>query len=207
MATPAVVAAAPTSATLPASSTHTPTFASRASAARRSSFRRPTTWLLTSTSVTPACTSACASLTFWQHTPTAPWAICRRAITAHLWVLACGRSRTPAAEVPCAIVSRLRSKASRSTSNAGVSTSASRMPISAGGGFIAHVPQLLALGTPGPRFRGSSGTKGAPSHHGQSRRLGMFFLPRRVCAGRGETVNEGTHASVSTLVVPRACRH
>ena len=34
-------------------------------------------------------------MTFWQHTPTAPRATCRRAISAHLWVLAWGRSLTP----------------------------------------------------------------------------------------------------------------
>ena len=47
----------------------------RASAARRASLRDPTTSFAISTSPTPPATIASASLTFWQHTPTAPCAI------------------------------------------------------------------------------------------------------------------------------------
>ena len=45
-----------------------------------------------STSGTPPSIIASASLTFWQHTPTAPRAICNSAILGHLWLLACGRT-------------------------------------------------------------------------------------------------------------------
>ena len=44
----------------------------------------------------PPRTSASASPTFCTHWPTAPCAICLSAIAGDLWVLACGRSRTPA---------------------------------------------------------------------------------------------------------------
>src|SRR6266404_2635352 len=107
--------------------------ASRASAASRAHLCAPAISLLTSTSATPPCTIASASLTFWQHTPTAPSAIWRRPITGDLWVLACGRRRTPICFARSANRARLRSKASRSSSRAGVSTSARGMPISAGG--------------------------------------------------------------------------
>jgi len=77
-----------------ASSTQTPIFARRDSAARRSILRAPTISLLTSTSPMPPSTMASASDTFWQHTPTAPIAIWRFATSGHLFVLACGRTRT-----------------------------------------------------------------------------------------------------------------
>src|SRR5437879_4286203 len=85
---------------------------------------------------TPPSTMASASPTFWQHTPTAPRAICRRPITAHLCVFACGLRRTPLPATALAILSRLRWKASSSISRAGVSTSLRGAPISAGGGCI-----------------------------------------------------------------------
>src|SRR2546429_9703987 len=53
-----------------------------------------------------------------------------------LWVLAWGRTRTPEALANSAIFAMLRSRASRSMISAGVSTSATGTPISAGGGFI-----------------------------------------------------------------------
>src|SRR6516162_6227848 len=92
--------------------------------------------MLTSTSFTPPRTSTSASPTFCTHWPTAPSAICRSAIAVDLWVLACGRTRTPAVRANSAIFAMLRSKALRSISSAGVSTSATGAPISAGGGFI-----------------------------------------------------------------------
>src|ERR1700742_2074162 len=81
----------------------------------------------------PPATSASASDTFWQQTPTAPKAICRAAMTDDLCVLACGRRRTPSRFTSAAIFSRLRASASRSTIRAGVSISDTGAPISAGG--------------------------------------------------------------------------
>src|SRR5262249_28306910 len=66
----------------------------------------------------------------------APSAICRNAIAVDLWVLAWGRTRTPAARANSAIFAILRSSASRSIISAGVSTSATGTPISAGGGVL-----------------------------------------------------------------------
>ena len=43
----------------------------------------------------PPSTITSASDTFWQHTPTAPSAICFAAMTGDLWVLAWARRRTP----------------------------------------------------------------------------------------------------------------
>jgi hypothetical protein len=108
------------------------TLASRASASSLAILRRPTISLLTSTSRMPPATIASASLTFWQHTPTAPNATCRRAIAGHLWVLACGRSLAGVALTRAVMRSRFRSNASSSMIRAGVSTSSSAMPISAG---------------------------------------------------------------------------
>ena len=105
-------------------STATITRACRASAARRSSLRAPTTSFDTYTSGTPPSTIASASDTFWQHSPTAPSAICLSPITGDLCVLACGRRRTPAFDTASAMRFRLRSNASRSMTSAGVSISA-----------------------------------------------------------------------------------
>src|SRR6266446_5259804 len=60
-------------------------------------------------------------------------------MTGHLWVLACGRSRTSAPCTRSARRRKLRSKASRSTIRAGVSTSSRLMPISAGGRVVIGV--------------------------------------------------------------------
>src|SRR5690349_16745000 len=117
-------------------STHTPTRALVEIAARRAIFAAPTTSLLTSTSGTPASMSACASDTFWQHTPTAPSAIWRIAMSADLWVLACGRTRILEG-IFFLRVSRFFSNASRSRISAGVSTSPRRCPTLAGGGSMA----------------------------------------------------------------------
>ena len=73
---------------------------------------------------TPAAAITSASPTFATHTPTAPAAIWRRAISGHLWVLAWGRIFLPAAFTWAAIFWRLRSKRSRSRSSAGVGSSA-----------------------------------------------------------------------------------
>ena len=99
----------------------------------------PTTWLETSTSGTPPRTMTSASETFWQQTPTAPCAIWRKAMTGLLWVLAWARKRTPAVCVASAMRFKLRSKASRSTSSAGVSTWSSAMPGAAGGGSMGNL--------------------------------------------------------------------
>ncbi len=130
---PAASAAASSSSTLAMSSTHTPTVARLASAASRASLAAPATSLVTSTSPMPASTIVSASDTFWQHTPTAPSAICRLATWGDLCVLACGRRRTPALRAKSAMRWRLPSNASRSISRAGVSTSARLMPTLAGG--------------------------------------------------------------------------
>src|SRR5574341_421252 len=79
---------------------------------------------------------ASASLTFWQQTPTAPPATWRRAITGHLWLLLWGRSRTGLPATAWARRARLRSKASRSSNRAGVSTASRGIPTSAGGRVV-----------------------------------------------------------------------
>src|SRR5450755_3195179 len=53
-------------------------------------------------------------------------------MSGHLWLLACGRRRTPRPSTAAAIAATLRSSASISTISAGVSTSSSRSPIRAG---------------------------------------------------------------------------
>ena len=69
---------------------------------------------------TPASLSASASPSLAQQTPTAPAAVCSRAIAAHLCVLACGRSVSPAAFANVAIAAMFRSSASTSMISAGV---------------------------------------------------------------------------------------
>ena len=78
------------------SSVQTATALIRVSAARRASLRGLTTSLLTRMSDTPPQARISASATFCTHWPTAPRAICRCATTGDLWVLAWGRSFTPA---------------------------------------------------------------------------------------------------------------
>src|SRR3990172_6623309 len=127
---------------LPESSTHTATCACLASSESRLSLAAPTTSLATSTSATPPATSASASLTFWQHTPTAPSAICRSAISGHLWLLACGRKRMFLPESDSGRRFRLRSNASSSRIRHGVSTSASGMPMAAAGRKVMWYPSV-----------------------------------------------------------------
>src|SRR5262249_62121670 len=69
----------------------------------------------------------------WQDEPSA---LGRHGSAGDLSVLAWRRTRTPEARANSAIFAMLRSKASRSISSAGVSTSATGAPIPAGGGFI-----------------------------------------------------------------------
>ena len=68
----------------------------------------------------PAATSASASGTVAAQMPIAPAAICRWAIAGHLCVLACGRKPHFACRQWSAILAMLASKASRSTTSAGV---------------------------------------------------------------------------------------
>ncbi len=88
--------------------------------------------LLTSTSRTPPATNTSASATFWQHTPTAPAATCRRAISTHLWALPCARSARPAAATaPCTARQVGLERLPASSSRAGVSTRAMTSPMRA----------------------------------------------------------------------------
>src|SRR5450759_5277139 len=82
-------------------------------------------------SAMPASTNRLASLTFWQHIPTAPSAIWRNAISGHLWLLAWGRKRTLAPIKASIINFRLCSNASRSRISAGVSIASRRFPTAA----------------------------------------------------------------------------
>ena len=134
---PTAVAACDKSRTFCASSTQTPICARRASAASRASLGLPTMWLVMRISLTPAAANASASLTFWQHTPTAPKAICRSATAGVLCILACGRNRICRLRAKSAIRTRLRSSTSRSAISAGVSTSSTRVPMAAGAGHCA----------------------------------------------------------------------
>ena len=88
----------------------------------------PITSLVTSTSRMPAATNTAASLTFWQQMPTAPSATWRRAISGHLWLLAWGRRRTLPPASASAMRCRLRSKAGRSSTSAGVSMALTGSP-------------------------------------------------------------------------------
>ena len=125
----------PSGSTIDASSTQTPTRAAgkrAASAARFASLRAPTTSLVTSTSPIPPARKGSASEVFCTQMPTAPAATCRRAISTHLWLLACGRTRTLRPATACIRRAMLASNRSRSTISAGVSTSASASPGRAG---------------------------------------------------------------------------
>ena len=125
---PARRTALPRSSRFPESSTQTVIVASRANPASRRSFPAPTTSLATKTSWIPPATMASASETVCTQTPTAPRSSCIRAMVTLLWVLTWGLRATPAARAATAIRSRLRSSASRSTTRAGVSRSASHRP-------------------------------------------------------------------------------
>src|SRR6185503_18143582 len=87
-------------------------------------FSAPTTSVVMRRFRMPAAAITSASPTLATQTPTAPAAICRRAISGHLWVLAWGRIFLPTAFTCAAIFCRLRSKRSRSRSSAGVGSSA-----------------------------------------------------------------------------------
>ena len=113
-------------------SAHTPSRMRPASCAARRALAMPTSSLVTRMSSMPAAASASASPSFWQHTPWAPAAIWRCASAAHLWALACGRTRTPAWRASPCTRAMLASITSRSTSSAGVSTSAKGRPAWAG---------------------------------------------------------------------------
>ena len=132
---PASSAAASRAATPASESTQMAAVQMRLSAAKRASLRVPATSLLTRMSPTPPQARISASDTFCTHWPTAPRAIWRWAMTGDLWVFACGRSLTPASRASAAMWSRLSSRASRSMRRAGVSTSSTGAPGSAGGGW------------------------------------------------------------------------
>ena len=72
----------------------------------------------------PPSASASASPSLAQHTPTAPAAIWRRAMSTLLCVLAWGRRATPARRANAAMAAMLRSNASTSTIRAGVLSAA-----------------------------------------------------------------------------------
>src|SRR5438552_4101283 len=153
-----------------------------ASAASRATLGAPTTSLLTSTSLMPPSTSASASATFWQHTPTAPCASCRLAISGHLCVLACGRTRTLRAFTESASVRRLRSKASSSTTSAGVSTSSSACPMAAGAGLVLFIYTVSALEWPSADCRSRDMAKDGKSE------ITFMRGARSFIQGRFETV-------------------
>ena len=108
-------------------------------------WRAPATSLETSTSPMPPATITSASDTFWQHTPTAPSAICLRGddrATCASWHAAAAARRPCARSRPCA--ARLRSKASRSIRSAGVSTCGERHA-DGGGRRLGHEPAPHAI--------------------------------------------------------------
>src|SRR5262245_24931467 len=94
---------------------------------KRSIFASGTTGVVMRRPRMPAWTITSASPSLAQATPRAPAAICRRAISGHRWVFACGRMFFPAARTCAAMRARLRSKRSRSRSRAGVGISSRRM--------------------------------------------------------------------------------
>ena len=80
---------------------------------------------------TPCAISASASLSFAAQMPMAPAASCIFAMSALLWVLACGRVARPKRFTAVCILAMLRSSRSRSTHSAGVSRSHFEMPMAA----------------------------------------------------------------------------
>ena len=119
--TPAAFAAAPIAATASGWSHAAISVGARAaSATSRCDAGSPTTGEVISSPSIPSSASASASPSLAQQTPSAPAAICRRAMSALLWVLACGRSFSPAPAANAAIAAMLRSSASTSTTSAGV---------------------------------------------------------------------------------------
>ena len=80
-----------------------------------------------STSPIPAPTKISASPSDCAQSPTAPAATCRRPISGHLCALPCGRIATPVGSTSPCSRAMFASNASRSSSSAGVSTSATRV--------------------------------------------------------------------------------
>src|SRR6478735_6251978 len=91
----------------------------------------------------PAAANGYASLSFWQHTPFAPAAIWRFAISLDLCAFACGLSVTPAAAANSAICRTLDSNASRSMTSDGVPIASSGSPGRAGAGGTSFKRYLL----------------------------------------------------------------
>src|SRR5215469_2866883 len=75
-------------------------------------------------SVNPCRAKTSASPIVATVSPAAPWSSWRRATSADLWVLACGRSAIPRSRSRAAVEARFASMMSRSSSSAGVSSSA-----------------------------------------------------------------------------------
>src|SRR6266542_3475762 len=129
---PAARAARAIVAAASASSTTVVTGARPASATRRATFSVPAISVVTSSGPIPASAMTSATPSFAQHIPIAPRSSWRRATSGDLCVFAWGRIALPVERENAAIRSRLRSKASRSMTSAGVSTSASGRPSSNG---------------------------------------------------------------------------
>src|SRR5581483_10622475 len=102
---------------------------------------------VSSTPRTPAAAMASASGTVATQTPRAPAATCRRAISGHLCVLACGRKPQPVFLHCSAMTRRLPSKASRSSSSAGVGMALRGRPFhsSASAWLAPSEPEMPAL--------------------------------------------------------------
>src|ERR671917_252092 len=163
-------------------------------------------------SAKPASANTLPSPTVATVRPTAPSSTWRRAISRHLWVLACGRRETPRRRAWLAIPVRLASSTSRSTTRHGVCRSAG----SGGPGVIATLclsPRPLGLTRqhrpehvvrPRAQRRGRGGRHGPrllrdepvadPGGHAQNR----LHLPRAE-TGRGQL---GGHLVVTDPLGP-----
>ena len=153
----------------------------------------------------PAAASASASLVFCTQTPTAPAAICRRAMVAHLCIFACGRRRTPWLRANAAMVARLRSIASRSITSAGVSIDSTGSPTCGCGAPALIATPCGACARP-RRSRRHLGTVGQspslPSSSGSPSRCAVSLQPTRV--KRSPRVQQPVDRGVAEL--PRARR-
>ena len=100
---------------------------------------------------TPCAISASASPSFAQQMPIAPAASCIFAMSALLWVLACGRVASPNRLTSACIFAMLASSRSRSTHRAGVSRSHLEIPMLAwaSASRTATSPARVALDRPG----------------------------------------------------------
>ena len=115
------VAAAAISRRLSASSTTSINSLQRpTSAMRRSILRGPTTGEVSRNRSSPAAARASASDSLAQQRPSAPWSICSRPRLVHLWVLAWGLRLIPCDFAQAVMAARLASRASRSSTRAGV---------------------------------------------------------------------------------------